>query len=103
VEGGEVSAMSLLFRILVIIWVSLSAIAVSSPLTRLDITSVTAIILSIAAFFGSIVIILITWFIIAIFDSLHDQEEYFLLDCLLVLIVYCLAFYLNLQLGVGLR
>jgi hypothetical protein len=81
------------------IWISLSALAVSSPLTRPNITSVTAIIFSIMAFFGSIVIVLSTWFVVAVFDSLHDQEEYVLLDCLLVLIVYCLAFNLNLQFG----
>jgi hypothetical protein len=97
------SAIALLFRILVMIWISLSAMAVSSPLTRLDITSAAAIIFSIMAFFGSIVIILPTWFAVAVFDSLHDQEEYVLLDCLLVLVVYCLVFNLNLQFGVGLR
>jgi hypothetical protein len=95
------SAMALLFRILVMIWISLSAVAVSSPLTRPDITSATAIVFSIMAFFGSIAIILLTWFVVAIFDLLHDQDEYVPLDCLLVLIVYCLTFNLNLQFGAG--
>jgi hypothetical protein len=95
------SATALLFHILVMMWIVLSALAVSSPLARPDITPATAIIFSIMAFFGSIVIILSTWFVVAIFDSLHDLEEYVLLDCLLVLIVYCLAFYLNLQFGAG--
>jgi hypothetical protein len=97
------SWLSLLFRILIIAWVSLSALAVSSPLTRPDITLTTTIIFSIMTFFGSAVIILTTWFVIAIFDSLHDQEDYLFFDCLLVLVVYCLVFNLNLQFGVGLR
>jgi hypothetical protein len=92
--------MDLLFRILVIAWVLLSALAVSSPLARHDITLATAIIFSVLAFFGSIAIILLAWFAVVVFDLFYDQEEYFLFDCFLILVVYCLAFYLNLRFGV---